>query len=68
MLGYFISYLPYALLAKALSSGIVPAVDKPIGGPVLLHPEPSATSRDDHRHTAVLIQQAVRQRLAEQFP
>jgi hypothetical protein len=31
-------------------------------------PEPSATSLDDHRHTAVLIQQAVQQRLAEQFP
>lgn len=35
-LGYFISYLPYALLAKALASGIVPGVDKPIGGLVLL--------------------------------
>lgn len=31
-------------------------------------PEPSATSLDDHRRTAELIQQAVRQRLAEQFP
>jgi hypothetical protein len=27
-LGYFLSYLPYALLAKALSSGIVPGVDR----------------------------------------
>src|SRR2546430_10125425 len=35
-LGYFVSYLPYAILAKALSSGIVPGVDAPIGGLVLL--------------------------------
>lgn len=35
-LGYFLSYLPYALLAKALSSGIVPGVDRPVGGLVLL--------------------------------
>jgi hypothetical protein len=35
-LGYFISYLPYALLAKALSSGILPGVDRPVGGLVLL--------------------------------
>jgi hypothetical protein len=35
-LGYFISYLPCALLAKALSSGIVPGVDRPVGGLVLL--------------------------------
>ena len=34
--GYFISYLPYALLAKALSSGIIPGVDRPVGGLVLL--------------------------------
>jgi protein-tyrosine-phosphatase len=30
-------------------------------------PEPSATSLDDQRHTAMLIQQAVQQRLARQF-
>ena len=36
VMGYFISYLPYALLAKAVSSGIIPGVDAPIGGPVLL--------------------------------
>ena len=35
-LGYFISYLPDALLTKALSSGIVPGVDRAIGGLVLL--------------------------------
>jgi hypothetical protein len=35
-LGYFVSYLPYAILAKALSSGIVPGVDAPVGGLVLL--------------------------------
>jgi protein-tyrosine-phosphatase len=35
-LGYFVSYLPYAIMAKALSSGIVPGVDAPIGGLVLL--------------------------------
>lgn len=34
--GYFISYLPYALLAKALSSGIIPGIDRPVGGLVLL--------------------------------
>lgn len=34
--GYFISYLSYALLAKALSSGIIPGVDRPVGGLVLL--------------------------------
>jgi hypothetical protein len=107
-LGYFISYLPYALLAKALSSGIVPGIDRPVGGPALVPaaalglvataglappgrgqliaialapdvadrthrlaegdlPEPSATSLDDHRRTAVVVQQAVRRRLAEQF-
>jgi protein-tyrosine-phosphatase len=35
-LGYFLSYLPYALLAKALSSGIVPGIDRPVGGLVVL--------------------------------
>ncbi len=30
-------------------------------------PEPSATSLDDHRRTAAVIQQAVRRRLAQQF-
>jgi protein-tyrosine-phosphatase len=30
-------------------------------------PEPSATSLDDHRRTATVLQQAVRARLAEQF-
>jgi hypothetical protein len=33
--GYFISYLPYALLAKALSSGIIPGVDRPAGGQLI---------------------------------
>lgn len=100
-LGYFLSYLPYALPAKALSSGIVPGVDAPVGGLVLLPaaargqvtaehraavlelapdvadrthllaetdiPAPAATSLDDHRHIAVVIQQAVWMRLTEQF-
>lgn len=35
-LGYFISYIPDALLAKALPSGIVPGVDTPVSGLVLL--------------------------------
>lgn len=85
----FISYLPCAVLAKALSSGIVPGVDVSgwwrfaseqwTGGRRVLWPalqgrlegtaipEPSATSRDDHRRTAMVIQQAVRKRLEEQF-
>jgi hypothetical protein len=29
--------------------------------------EPSATSLDDHRRTAMIIQQAIRARLVEQF-
>lgn len=80
-LGYFLAYIPYALLAKALSSGIVPEVDAPIGGLVLLAPEvaerthcldatgdisgPSVTSLDEHRRMAGIIRQAVRRRLAE---
>lgn len=35
-LGYFLAYIPYAILTKALSSGIVPGVDAPVGGLVLL--------------------------------
>lgn len=35
-LGYFLAYIPYAILAKALSSGIVPGVEEPVGGLVLL--------------------------------
>ncbi len=57
-LGYFISYLPHALLAKALSSGIVPGVDKPIGGLVLL---PAAALGQ------LLVMPIFQQRLAEQF-
>lgn len=77
--GYFISYLPYALPAKALSSGIIPGVDRPLGGQLiavaaLSDPARSAmaeciarvamaTTRSGH-----LIRKAVRTRLAEQFP
>jgi len=50
-LGYFLAYIPYALLAKALSSSIVPGVHAPIGGLVLL--------------PAGIIRQAVRRLLAE---
>lgn len=35
-LGYFIAYIPYAILTKVLSSGIAPGVDAPVGGLVLL--------------------------------
>lgn len=35
-LGYFLTYIPYALLAKVLSSGLVPGVDGPVGGLVLI--------------------------------
>jgi len=34
--GYFLAYIPYAILTKALSSGIVPGVNVPVGGLVLL--------------------------------
>jgi len=34
--GYFLAYIPCALLAKAHSSGIVPGIDAPVGGLVLL--------------------------------
>lgn len=34
--GYFFWYTPYAALTKALSSGLVPGVDKHVGGLVLL--------------------------------
>ena len=71
-LGYFISYLPYALLAKALSSGIPPEVDRPMATRTRCLadsdiPEPAAASLDDHRHIAALIQQTVQKRLAERF-
>jgi hypothetical protein len=65
-LGYFISYLPYALLAKALSSGIIPGVETHCLADSDI-PEPAAASLDDHRHIAALIQQAVQKRLAERF-
>jgi protein-tyrosine-phosphatase len=35
-LGYFISYLSYALLAKGIFCGVVPGIDWPAGGLVLL--------------------------------
>lgn len=69
-LGYFISYLPCALLAKVLSCGCGWACwschrpSTPCAAAVL---EPSATSLDDHRRTATILQQAVRVRRAEQF-
>lgn len=34
--GYFISYVPCALLVKALSSGIMPGIAGPVGGVVVL--------------------------------
>jgi hypothetical protein len=64
-LGYAISCLPFVLLAKGLSSAIVPGVDRPVGGLVLL--PAAALAQDDHRHTAAVIQHAAEQRLAEQF-
>ncbi|MGP4113879.1 hypothetical protein ACTWP5_23585 [Streptomyces sp. 4N509B] len=33
---YFVTYVPYSALVKALSSGEVPGVDEPVGGLVLL--------------------------------
>lgn len=35
-LGYFLWYTPYAALTKALSSGLIPGMDKEVGGLVLL--------------------------------
>jgi protein-tyrosine-phosphatase len=35
-LGYFLWYTPYAALAKGTSDGLLPGVDQPIGGLVLL--------------------------------
>ncbi|MFF4695067.1 arsenate reductase/protein-tyrosine-phosphatase family protein [Streptomyces chattanoogensis] len=34
--GYFVSYIPYAMLVKALSSGVLPGTHGPVGGLVLL--------------------------------
>src|SRR5262245_53826096 len=34
--GYFLTYIPFAALTKALSSGLVPGVDERVGGLVLL--------------------------------
>ena len=48
-LGYFLSYIPYAVLAEALSSDLSPGVDRPAG------------------RTAMVIREAVRMRLREQF-
>lgn len=77
-LGYFISCLPFALLAEALSSGIVPGVDRSVWG-LVTRAEPGrqarhcttvdhpAVSPDDQRHAAALIQQTVQKLLAERF-
>ncbi|MGW0712086.1 arsenate reductase/protein-tyrosine-phosphatase family protein [Streptomyces sp. NPDC002643] len=35
-LGYFLAYIPYAMLVKAMSSGISPLTDGPVDGLVLL--------------------------------
>jgi protein-tyrosine-phosphatase len=35
-LGYFVAYIPFAALTKALSSGLLPGVDGRVGGLVLL--------------------------------
>jgi protein-tyrosine-phosphatase len=35
-LAYFAAYIPYALLTKALTSGILPDIDRPVGGLVVL--------------------------------
>lgn len=80
-LGYFISYLAYALLAKAFSDDVPWIDDSP---PTRTHcpsdrenrthcpsdtdnAEPAVASPDDHRLTAALVQQDVQKRLAERF-
>ena len=35
-LGYFLAYIPFAALTRALSTGLVPGVDEEVGGLVLL--------------------------------
>lgn len=35
-LGFFAWYVPYSALAKSISSGVLPGVDEPVGGLVLL--------------------------------
>src|SRR5262245_63132134 len=35
-IGYFLSYAPYSGLAKALSGGLLPGLDRPVGGFVLM--------------------------------
>jgi hypothetical protein len=34
--GYFVAYIPFALLTKALSSGLLPGMDEDVGGLELL--------------------------------
>ncbi len=34
--GYFVAYIPFAALTKALSSGLLPGIDEEVGGLVLL--------------------------------
>jgi hypothetical protein len=70
-LGYFISYLSYAALAKALSGGALWVDDS---ASIRMHcpadtdtAEPAVASPDDHRLIAALIQQAVQKQLAERF-
>jgi hypothetical protein len=47
-LGYFISYLPYGLLAKALSSGIAPGVESPSAMTECISGAVMATARSGH--------------------
>lgn len=55
--GYFISYLPYALVVKALSSAVVPGIDGPVGAAVVLVAAALgpllACARSGHRVTVV---------------
>jgi hypothetical protein len=70
-LGYYISYLSYAALAKALSGDVAWFDDSALAR---MHcpadrdtAEPAVASPDDHRHIAALIEQDVQKRLAERL-
>ena len=70
-LGYFISYLPYAVLAKAFSDDVAWMDDSAF---IWMHRPggrntagPAVASPDDHRLIAALIQQNVQERLAERL-
>lgn len=70
-LGYFISYVSYAVPVKALSGDVAWVDDSAL---IRMHcpadsdtAEPAVASPDDHRLIAALIEQDVQKRLAERL-